>query len=126
MHGEILSARERLDAECDAASLLAGDVWLEKVVVATRDDPTTGTDEVEAMGLTQILRAVAADPAEREAIRRALEAGLGRLPPSLRQAAGVDIGGAALEGLLAHRLAAPTTRRCPTSRPRPSDWASRS
>ena len=111
MHGELLSDRERLEAECDAAALQAGDVWLEKIVVATTADATAATTDVEAAGLAEILRAVATDPGEREAIRRALESDLGRLPASLRRAAGVDLGDAAFDAvladataLLAHRL----------------------
>ena len=111
MHGELLSDRERLEAECDAAALQAGDVWLEKIMVATTADATTGTEDVEAAGIAEILRAVGANPGERGAIRRALEADLGRLPTSLRRAAGIELGDAAFDAvladataLLAHRL----------------------
>lgn len=118
MHGELLSDRERLEAECDAAALQAGDVWLERIVLATTADPTTRTADFESAGVAEVLRAVAADPGERDAIRRALEADFGRLPASLRRAAGVDLGHAAFDAiladataLLAHRLADPATGR---------------
>ncbi len=117
MHGELVSDRERIEAECDAAAIQAGDVWLERIVVETTAERVT-QDDVEAAGLTEILRAVAADPGERDAIRRALEADLGRIPPSLRRAAGVDLDDGAFDAvladaaaLLAHRLNAPTSER---------------
>ena len=118
MHGEILSDRDRLEAECDAAALQAGDVWLERIVVATTPDASTGHAGVEAAGLAEILRAVAADPGERDALRRALDAGLGRLPLPPRRAAGVEVGEGSFDAVLAdaaallgHRLADPAGGR---------------
>ncbi len=105
MHGEILSDRQRLEAECDAAALQAGDVWLEKVVVATAADAAAGDRDLEAAGLAEILHAVAADPGERGAIKRALEDDLGRLPLSLRQAAGIGLGDDAFDRIVAHATA---------------------
>jgi predicted phosphodiesterase len=118
MHGEILSDRERLEAECDAAALQAGDVWLERIVVETTADASPGVAGVEAAGIAEILRAVAADLGERDAIRRGLEEGLGRLPLPLTRAAGVELADATFDAVLAdasallsHRLADPASGR---------------
>lgn len=114
MHGEMHSDRERLEAECDAAALQAGDLWLEKIAVATTSAAMHVDRDPDAAGLGGILRAVATDPGERGVLRRALEEDLGRLPSGIRQAAGVGLGDDAFErilaeavALLAHRLSDP-------------------
>ncbi|ABC22072.1 metallophosphoesterase family protein [Rhodospirillum rubrum] len=101
VHDLLAGDPERTTAECLALTERAGgEVWLEKVAVATtppRQDGAPAADELFAV-IARILET----PEERAVLRADLEQALTRVPPTIRQAAGLTpLDEQALAGLLA-------------------------
>jgi DNA repair exonuclease SbcCD nuclease subunit len=106
VHRRLVDDTDHTAAECEAAAQRAGDVWIEKVEVRTTDPEPPGHGASDALG--ELIRAVEAVQADdREALLRQLVTRLEKLPPEIREAAGLsnlidgDPTGAVLAGVLA-------------------------
>lgn len=107
-HAAVTRERERLVAECQAAALRApGDVWIERVCVATR--PAHGFDAAverpDAVGaLLRSVTAMTGDDAARAALAAELDQIVSRLPADVRGSwtdGGVTIADARLDTAIA-------------------------
>ena len=89
-HAAIARQRERLVAECHAAALrAAGEVWIERVCIATRppSDLATSAGRADAIGaLLRSIAEMAGDGEARGALALELDQIISRLPADLRAA----------------------------------------
>ncbi len=104
IHRRLIGDADSTEAECAAAALRAGDVWIERVVVATTDPEPPGPASSDALGaLIQALDALHATPEHRESLLKSpLAPLLDKLPLEIRQAAGLaELTDGVLAGILA-------------------------
>jgi DNA repair exonuclease SbcCD nuclease subunit len=104
VHRRLVGNLERTIAECHvAASRAGGDVWIEKVDVATRE-PAAARPAPAADALSELLRTietVRTDPDQHAALRGELMPLLARMPQAVRAEAGLeDLDDAALAAIL--------------------------
>jgi hypothetical protein len=120
LHGETSEHRalagdlERTNAECAGLAEQSGDdVWLERVVVGTREPEDRVTPDADALGeLLRTVDEIRADPDEMAVIRNELTQALARMPVKVKDAGGLrdlddELLGQVLEGAAAtlrHRL----------------------
>ena len=101
LHRRLVDATEQTVADWEAVALRAGDVWLERVTVATTDPEPLGLAASDA--LAELIRTFEAVQGDRDgALRSKLGEHLEKLPREIRDAAGLgDLTDAVLADVLA-------------------------